>query len=227
MSSNNNDRIDTALTSTRSRRQALKLMGGGLVGGLAMATGITAATAHGHKDNKGRGKNSGEWDMDSYTFDGTGTVFAGEIDSFVGDKVTFTPRHFYKDGDTLMLTGDVSHPDGVGTFSAPVNLDNTWVAGTHTEMASVINGRASDVSLAQAGGSCDILNLEIAPIFLDLLGLQVELPNPLVLEIRAVSGAGNLLGNLLCAVAGLLDGNSPVGGLAGLLNNILRALGLA
>jgi hypothetical protein len=43
----------------------------------------------------------------------------------------------------------------------------------------------------------------------------------IVLDITAQSGAGNLLGNLLCAVAGLLD--SP-GGLARLLNQILGLL---
>jgi len=45
--------------------------------------------------------------------------------------------------------------------------------------------------------------------------------NRVVLNIVAESGAGNLLGNLLCAVTGLLDNPS---GLAQLLNNILAAL---
>ena len=49
--------------------------------------------------------------------------------------------------------------------------------------------------------------------------------NQVVLDITAVPGAGNLLGNLLCAIAGLLDGGSPLGGLAALLNNLLAALG--
>ena len=50
-----------------------------------------------------------------------------------------------------------------------------------------------------------------------------------MLDIIAVAGAGNLLGNLLCAVAGLLDGG-PLAGLLGqlqtLLNQILAALNL-
>ena len=45
------------------------------------------------------------------------------------------------------------------------------------------------------------------------------------LDIHAVPGAGNLLGNLLCAVAGLLDGPNPIGNalnqLLGLINNLL------
>jgi hypothetical protein len=61
-----------------------------------------------------------------------------------------------------------------------------------------------------AGSSCDIL-------FLDLLGLQIE--------ITAVPGAGNLLGNLLCAVARLLDRGGPLQGLTNLLNRIFGLLG--
>ena len=43
----------------------------------------------------------------------------------------------------------------------------------------------------------------------------------IVLDITAQSGAGNLLGNLLCAVAGLLDQPS---GLVNVRNNILAAI---
>jgi hypothetical protein len=51
---------------------------------------------------------------------------------------------------------------------------------------------------------CDILFLDIGPISLDLLGLEVNL-SQIVLDINAVAGPGNLLGNLLCALVGLLD----------------------
>jgi hypothetical protein len=44
------------------------------------------------------------------------------------------------------------------------------------------------------------------------------------LTITAQSGSGNLLGNLLCAVAHLLDGGAPLGSLANLLNRILALL---
>ncbi len=59
-------------------------------------------------------------------------------------------------------------------------------------------------------GSCDVLNLVLGPLDLNLLGLEVHL-NSVVLDIIAVTGAGNLLGNLLCAVAGLLDGTDVLG----------------
>ena len=74
------------------------------------------------------------------------------------------------------------------------------------------------VSVTQA--TCAILHLDLGPLSLDILGLQVNLSR-IVLDITAQSGAGNLLGNLLCAVAGLLDNPN---GLAKILNDILTAL---
>ena len=68
-------------------------------------------------------------------------------------------------------------------------------------------------------GACDILTLALGPLDLDLLGLRVAL-SPVDLLIEAIPGAGNLLGNLLCAVAGLLDG----GLLGNLLSNLLGAI---
>jgi hypothetical protein len=57
----------------------------------------------------------------------------------------------------------------------------------------------------------------IPPLDLDVLGLQIDL-SQIVLDITAEAGAGNLLGNLLCNVAGLLD--DPSG-----LARLLRILG--
>lgn len=73
--------------------------------------------------------------------------------------------------------------------------------------------------------SCQILKLDLGPLHLDLLGLVVDL-SPIHLNITAQQGSGNLLGNLLCDVAKLLDGNGrALGRLANLLNQILGALG--
>ena len=52
--------------------------------------------------------------------------------------------------------------------------------------------------------ACQILNLVLGPINLDLLGLVVR-TNRINLRIDAQRGPGNLLGNLLCAITGLLD----------------------
>jgi hypothetical protein len=74
------------------------------------------------------------------------------------------------------------------------------------------------------GGSCDILTLTLGPLHLNLLGLVVDL-NQIHLTITAQSGPGNLLGNLLCSVANLLNGGTgPLGQIAALLNQILGLL---
>jgi hypothetical protein len=70
---------------------------------------------------------------------------------------------------------------------------------------------------------CPILHLELGPLDLNLLGLRVQL-NQVVLDITAIPGPGNLLGNLLCAIAGLLDGVDLSGILGNLLQNLLDAL---
>lgn len=70
---------------------------------------------------------------------------------------------------------------------------------------------------------CPILHLDLGPLDLNLLGLHVHL-NEVVLNIEAIPGAGNLLGNLLCAIAGLLDGVDLSGVLGNLLQNLIDAL---
>ena len=56
-----------------------------------------------------------------------------------------------------------------------------------------------------AQGSCQILDLSLGTLHLNVLGLVVHL-DPVHLNIAAQPGAGNLLGNLLCMVVHLLNG---------------------
>lgn len=75
------------------------------------------------------------------------------------------------------------------------------------------------------GTTCPVLNLILGPLHLNLLGLNVDL-NQVVLNITAQSGAGQLLGNLVCGVANLLNTNPLTGGqLTGLLNIVQQLLG--
>jgi hypothetical protein len=76
----------------------------------------------------------------------------------------------------------------------------------------------------QAAGTCQILHLELGPLDLNLLGLMVHLDR-VVLDITAQQGPGNLLGNLLCGIAGLLDNNASANTIARLLNQLLGLLG--
>jgi len=110
----------------------------------------------------------------------------------------------------------------IGTLTGNVTDTVTGVVTPVTQAVSV------PVQLDPSSGTCQILNLVLGPLHLDLLGLVIDL-NQVVLTITAVPGPGNLLGNLLCAVAGLLDGptgvNAIVTQIAALLNQLLGALG--
>ncbi|MBA2640516.1 MAG: ABC transporter substrate-binding protein [Nocardioidaceae bacterium] len=128
---------------------------------------------------------------------------------------TFTPdRFFNKKGEVY----------AEGTLRAVLKNDDGTQQKTSREIRIPV--KAATASAARA--ECDILNLVLGPLDLNLLGLEVHL-NRVVLDIVAVPGAGNLLGNLLCAVAGLLDGTDlnllERLKLANLLNRILNLLG--
>jgi hypothetical protein len=79
-----------------------------------------------------------------------------------------------------------------------------------------------------AAAACPILNLDLGPLDLNLLGLVVQLDNcdagPVEVDITAVPGPGNLLGNLLCGIAGILDGGLNLGQLNQLIRNVNRLL---
>jgi hypothetical protein len=131
----------------------------------------------------------------------TGT---GDNGSFAG---TFTPTKFSTQNGNLVATGVLT-----GTVS---DLSGATV-GTVTRTVSM--------PVAVAAATCQVLNLVLGPLHLDLLGLVIDL-NQVHLLITAVQAPGNLLGNLLCAITHLLDGTPTAGGLAALLNAILALLG--
>jgi hypothetical protein len=107
------------------------------------------------------------------------------------------------------------------------------LVGTVTNAAGASTVALNNVAapVAAATGSCSILSLTLGPLDLNVLGLDVNIPNPVVVNIVAQQGPGNLLGNLLCQVAGLLNnggllGGSGLGQITGLLNSILGILGV-
>lgn len=118
---------------------------------------------------------------------------------------TFTPTSFVNQGGTLTA---------LGTFTGTL----TSATGAVTNITSAAT--SVGVTQAAAAGSCKILDLTLGPLHLDLLGLVVDL-NQVHLTITAQQGSGNLLGNLLCSVANLLNGGTGLTGLANLLNQLL------
>jgi hypothetical protein len=141
-----------------------------------------------------------------------GVTFVGQYDvkRFVakGDQVKavgkLTGKITKRNGDTTRVT-----KTGV---QLPVRLAQSSVSGQPAEPGSKTTSVVG----------CEILDLVLGPLDLNLLGLNVHLDR-VHLNITAVPGAGELLGNLLCAVAGLLDGTG-IGGLSGILTNLLNAL---
>ncbi len=103
------------------------------------------------------------------------------------------------------------------------------LTGTLTNLAGTVLGTVSQLitlPLTGVSGSCTILTLTLGPLDLTLLGLMVHL-NQVVLNITAQPGPGNLLGNLLCDVANLLNGgnlSSTLTQLVSLINQILSSL---
>jgi hypothetical protein len=115
--------------------------------------------------------------------------------------------------------------DAVGTFTGTVG--GRQVTSTASAPVSAINGTAiggngSPAAAALPAASCSILDLTLGPLHLDLLGLVVDL-NQVHLQITGDQGTGNLLGNLLCSVAGLLD-NTPTNGLLQQITNLLNQI---
>jgi hypothetical protein len=136
---------------------------------------------------------------------------------------TFTPLKFKRTQGELkargVLNGVIEESDGSTTQFAVVK----------TLPVQEVNGADMGGMGMAAPPACDVLNLVLGPLDLNILGLEVHL-DTVVLDIVAVPGQGQLLGNLLCAVAGLLDPGGALDGLLGqitnLLNRILGALGL-
>jgi hypothetical protein len=101
--------------------------------------------------------------------------------------------------------------------------------GTLTGTFTPLVGAAQAVSqtltipLSSVTGTCTILTLHTGAISLNLLGLNVALA-PIDLVITADAAPGNLLGNLLCDVAHLLDAGGPLTSLVTLLNQILGSI---
>ena len=116
------------------------------------------------------------------------------------------------------LTATVTNTAGV--------VVRTIVTQVAMPVANATGGGPAEQSCggtADAVAACDILNLVLGPLHLDLLGLVVDL-NQVVLNITGTTGAGDLLGNLLCTITGLLDANSLGSTLVNLLNQLVGIL---
>jgi hypothetical protein len=127
-------------------------------------------------------------------------------------KGTYTIKRFESRGGKLVAVGTLS-----GKLKhRKVTRRNVRIPATLTQANQ---STASQLPPNPTPGACQILDLVLNPIDLNLLGLHVATSRIEAL-IEAVPGANALVGNLLCAITGLLDQNA----LAGAINNLAAAL---
>jgi hypothetical protein len=132
---------------------------------------------------------------------------------------TFTPRRFVMEDGALAA---------VGMLSATLTKAGGKEVGTKDKVVTIPVASAEGTQVGKIStraGDCEILHLTLGPLDLNLLGLKVHLDR-VVLNIDAEPGPGNLLGNLLCAVAGLLDNTGVLPQIRQILNAILGILRL-
>ena len=115
---------------------------------------------------------------------------------------------------------------GLNPGVVPISFNFVNTAGGQATAMGQVGANALSVPLTLSAtpgsGGSEILNLHINPIHLDVLGLNVQ-TSPICLDITAVPGSGNLLGNLLYGVAHSLDQNggnlgNALGGLSPIQN---------
>jgi hypothetical protein len=111
--------------------------------------------------------------------------------------------------------------------NAEIRFPRAAVARLNRELdeAPIATRSSAPVRVAQVQGTCQILNLVLGPLHLDLLGLVVDLygqtkRDPVEVSITGEPGQG-LLGDLLCSLAG----SANITSLAE-LQSLLRSLGL-
>ena len=115
---------------------------------------------------------------------------------------------------------------GFNLVNGVINATGTLTGNILDSAGNVIGNIGSvpiSVPITAINGTCPILNLTLGPLHLNLLGLHIDL-NQVVLNITAQSGPGQLLGNLLCDIAHLLDSGGALQAIVNDLNQILTQL---
>jgi hypothetical protein len=146
-------------------------------------------------------------------------------------KGRYTIEKFVTSGGKLYSVGTLSGKAGGKKLKKagvrlPAAVANNAAAGSAQAHSSQVP--PLPLPPLPAGNACSILSLNLGPINLNLLGLVVR-TNEIQLRIDAVQGPGNLLGNLLCGITGLLNpatggtavANTPLAQLAQILNALL------
>ena len=130
---------------------------------------------------------------------------------------TFTIQRFVDDGGQLGAFGTLVLNTPKGTTVTQAVMP---VTATHSPSAT------SAAAAAAVQAVCEVLNLTLGPLDLNLLGLEIHLDTVhLVIDANPAGGLlGQLLGGLLCGSdLASIFGNLTT--LVGFLNSVLQALG--
>jgi len=205
------DRIEALsrhLADTAARRRLLTVLGVGAAGTLVSAVGLNQAMAKGQTITTSQLKD----------------IRLSGRDKDQRFRGTLSVQEFQQQGNSIVAVVKVS-----GKVTKEGKKGSKRVSKTETVPVEIPGLLAAGVG-AQAGvqaqASCQLLDLVLGPIDLNLLGLKLHVDR-IHVNLTAESGSGNLLGNLLCSIANLLNGGNLLGQLTqivSLLNQILAAL---
>ena len=132
--------------------------------------------------------------------------------------VSFVLNRFVRAGKSLVARGE-----SVATFTA---ADGQTTVVRQPMSATVVLPAKWLRSTSAANRICQVLSLRIDPLRLNLLGLIVEIPEPVTLTITANS-RGGILGSLLCSLANRGLSARGLSSAAAKLTSAVRKTGLA
>ena len=127
-------------------------------------------------------------------------------------KGTYTIKRFTHRGSKLYA---------VGTLKG--RLKGRRVTKNNVRIPASLARPAAAAQIPPTPNACQILNLTLQPIDLNLLGLRLR-TSRIDLRLEGVPGAGNLLGNLLCGITGILDPQAATPATPSVLTQVLNAL---
>jgi hypothetical protein len=200
VSSDRIEALSRSLADSTSRRGVLRLVGVGVAGTAVATVGFNSTLAKKHKGGTGL-------DLPVQGVAGGEVVFTGIL-----TVKKFAAKH-----------GDIT---ALGTLSGTLEKkgkEHNVTRGVRLPVTPVFADGGG--VQAQQVGECEVLHLELGPINLNLLGLEVTIEGeggvPIIIDIDA-DPSGGLLGQLLCGLAG--GGGGPLQQIIGLLNDLLDVL---
>jgi hypothetical protein len=195
MSSDRIDALSRSLADPTSRRSLLKILGVGVAGTAVTVAGLNEALA---KSNKNKGPFENKLTNLPVRGKGKKGTFKGTLDI----------NEFKEENGKIVALGTVK-----GKLTGK-DIRDKKVNNEKVKVPVSITGEV------QAQAVCEILNLVLGPIRLDLLGLHLRTNT---IRIRLFATPDGLLGSLLCGLSGPID-LSNLAVLIGLLNDILCEL---